>query len=158
MNATQEAAVLKLLNEGASQRQVGAALGLNPVTVGRVAKRAGITYPKAQAHAAARRGKTLRQPERAFQAQVEELATLLGWTYYHPWTSVHSVAGWPDLVLVRAKPDGGARMVIAELKAEDGQLTPAQEMWIELLRKVPGIEVFVWKPSDWPEIERILAA
>ncbi len=59
-------------------------------------------------------------------------------------------AGWLDLVL--AKP---GRMIFAELKKQDGKLSPAQIWWIERHREM-GDEVYVWRPSDRSEIERIL--
>ena len=48
------------------------------------------------------------------------------------------------------------RLVFAELKREGGKLTPEQEKWIGLLRLVPGVETFVWRPADWPSIVEIL--
>lgn len=143
--------IVRRLAAGESQRAVAADHGLNPVTVGRVGKRAGLTFPRGAKSAEARRGKPIRQTERAFQAQVIELARLCGWRVHHQWSAVHSPAGWPDLVLCRPP-----RLVIAELKAEDGVLTPAQETWIALLRACPGVETFVWRPSDWDEISRTL--
>ena len=38
--------------------------------------------------------------ERQFMTQVMRIGTQLGWTFYHPWTSINSAAGFPDLVLV----------------------------------------------------------
>jgi hypothetical protein len=85
--------------------------------------------------------------ERAFQQQVVELARLLGWTAYHPWVSLHSAAGFPDLVLVRPP-----RLVFAELKSERGRVTAAQQRWLDLLGQVPGVEARLWRPGDWDEI------
>jgi hypothetical protein len=39
--------------------------------------------------------------EKQFTGQVVQLARMLGWRVYHPWLSVHSAAGFPDLVLCR---------------------------------------------------------
>jgi hypothetical protein len=58
--------------------------------------------------------------------------------------------GFPDFVLVR---DG--RIVFAELKSNAGTVRPEQAAWIERLREC-GIEVYVWKPRDWEEIEETL--
>lgn len=58
-------------------------------------------------------------------------------------------AGWPDLALCRE------RLIFAELKTERGKLTEQQTYWIERLRAA-GQTVFVWRPSDWPEIEKEL--
>ena len=62
-------------------------------------------------------------------------------------------AGFPDLVLVRA-----TRAIFAELKSEKGRVSPAQEAWLDRLRAVPGIEVYVWRPTDWSsgEVEEVL--
>jgi len=82
--------------------------------------------------------------ERAFQTAVVELALVFGWSVYHPWMSVRSAAGFPDLVMVRPP-----RVVFAELKTERGRVTPAQEAWLALLRACPGVEAYLWRPADW---------
>lgn len=89
--------------------------------------------------------------EKAWLAQVVELASMLGWEHYHPWLSVHSPRGWPDLALVRPP-----RLVLAELKSEKGKTTPAQDHWLELLGKCPGVEVYLFRPSDLDEVVRCL--
>lgn len=71
------------------------------------------------------------------------------WRYYHTRNSKRSVAGFPDLTLWRE------RVVFAELKTETGKLTRAQEDVVEQLQ-MAGAEVYVWRPSDRPEVERIL--
>lgn len=58
--------------------------------------------------------------------------------------------GWPDLVLWR--PD---RIIFRELKSETGKLTPAQRDLLLSLRAA-GADVLVWRPSDWPDIEKEL--
>jgi VRR-NUC domain len=89
--------------------------------------------------------------ERDLQDQVLALARIFGWKVFYPWTSVHSAAGWPDLALVKAP-----RFVVAEIKTQRGRLTAAQRDWLEELEDYPGIEVFVWRPSDWPQIVEVL--
>lgn len=89
--------------------------------------------------------------ERAFQMQVTDLAKLFGWLSYHPYLSIHSARGWPDLALVRPP-----RLILAELKAEKGKTTEHQDRWLGLLRQCTGIEVFVWKPSDIEAIAEVL--
>ena len=91
--------------------------------------------------------------EKEFQRQVSDLAKILGWAVYHPWLSIHSERGWPDLAMV--KPP---RLVLAELKREKGKTSPSQDRWLELLRGCPGIEVYVWRPSDMDGIARLLGA
>jgi hypothetical protein len=88
--------------------------------------------------------------ERDFQAQVVELAKLRGWKVAWTWNSLHSPKGWPDLVLCR-----GHRLLHAELKTERGKLTAPQAEWLMALASLPG-EVYVWRPSHWKQIERVL--
>lgn len=61
--------------------------------------------------------------------------------------------GWPDLVLV--KPP---RVIVAELKSDTGRLSPEQEVWLALLRDLPGVECYVWRPGDLPAIAQLLGA
>lgn len=86
--------------------------------------------------------------EAAFQEAVRGYARLTGWAEHVVWDSRKSPEGWPDLTLVR-----GERIVMAELKTESGRLSPAQAEWLERLRATGKVEVFVWRPRDWPEIE-----
>jgi hypothetical protein len=87
--------------------------------------------------------------EKAFQADVVKLATLAGWAVYHTFDSRRSQKGFPDLVLVRE------RVIVAELKAETGKLTPEQDVWLDLFR-VAKVSAFVWRPSQWAEIVGVL--
>lgn len=89
--------------------------------------------------------------EKAFQANVVKLATWTGWRSYHTHDSRRSNPGFPDLVLVR---DG--RLLFVELKSERGTLNPAQRVWLAELRRCPGVEAYVWRPSAWSEIEATL--
>jgi len=89
--------------------------------------------------------------ERDFLLSVIELATLLGWRCYHTWLSVRSASGFPDLVLVRPP-----RLVFAELKTGRRKPTPAQQEWLALLGACPQVEVYLWTPDCWEEIERVL--
>ena len=89
--------------------------------------------------------------EKQWMAQVVDLADVFGWAHYHPWLSIHSPAGWPDLALVRPP-----RLILAELKTEKGKVSAHQEHWLGLLRQCPGIEVCVWRPSDFDEVRAVL--
>lgn len=89
--------------------------------------------------------------EKEFQQQVIDFAKLHGWISYHTHDSRRSSAGYPDLTLLK-----GSRIIFAELKRQNGRLRPEQEIWLAALRKVPGLEVFVWKPSNWLDIEKFL--
>ena len=89
--------------------------------------------------------------EKQFESQVKELAKLFGWKYYHPWLSIHSPRGWPDVVLCRPP-----RLVLAELKAEKGLLSESQKEWAELLQACPGVEYYCFRPSDFDKMVEIL--
>ena len=105
------------------------------------------------------------QTETQFQAAVIEYAQLAGWrvahfrsvrvqradgSYYYATPVAADGEGFPDLVLVRD------RVVYAELKAQRGQPRPDQRVWLDVLASA-GAEAYLWRPSDWPDIERILA-
>lgn len=91
--------------------------------------------------------------EAAFQQQVTDYATLCGWRWTHTPDSrrVQGTPGFPDLVLAR-----GFTLIFAELKTERGRVRPEQTNWINALRWAHGKHVYIWRPSDWHEIERIL--
>lgn len=103
-----------------------------------------------------------------FQDQVVQLAQLQGWRVYHPFDSRRSVAGFPDLTLVR-----GSELIFAELKTDTGRVRAEQLDWIDALRTVaaavenaagrlvgvpgadqppPAVEVHIWRPSNFDEI------
>lgn len=90
--------------------------------------------------------------ERDFAQLVADTARLNGWRVYRTWSSKHSPAGFPDLCM--ARDDG--RLLFAELKRESGKPTAAQRDWLAALATVAGVEVWLWRPSDWPAIEREL--
>ena len=81
--------------------------------------------------------------ERELQQHVVAIAQALGWAVFHPWTSVHSAAGWPDLFMVR-----GPRALAVELKSDTGKVTWQQTAWLGDLGRVPGIETGLWRPAD----------
>jgi hypothetical protein len=91
-----------------------------------------------------------KQTERSFQAQVVKLAELLGWRCYHTLRSEGSAAGFPDLVLVRARHPK-PRVIFAELKADRGRLTDDQKTWLLELRAC-GQEAYLWAPRHWSAI------
>jgi hypothetical protein len=95
--------------------------------------------------------KPVRIAEKDFQKQVLQIAKLYRWHAYHPALSKWSERGWPDLALVRPP-----RLVFAELKSEKGKVTEHQERWLSLLRACPGIEVFLWRPSDLEQVAEAL--
>lgn len=95
--------------------------------------------------------------EAEFQAQVVELAHILGWHVLHVrrsigkgqrWTTTTSVKGWPDLFLWHPRHGVLAR----ELKTDDpkSKLTAEQEEVLASLCAA-GIDAGVWRPADFTE-------
>ena len=89
-----------------------------------------------------------RLTEKEFQAQVVETAILHGWKVFHPFSSSYSAKGYPDLTLARH-----GVVIWAELKGPNGKLTGAQRAWLKAL---PEGHAFVWWPSDWDSIVKVL--
>jgi hypothetical protein len=99
--------------------------------------------------------------EAQFQAQVVELAQILGWTVNHHrkslggrkagWVTATTLKGMPDLMLIRPP-----RLVFAELKAELGKLTAEQVAVLDLLRRCDGVEAFCWRPSEFDHVAKVL--
>lgn len=106
-----------------------------------------------------RRGHLLAESEEALQVKTIQLARFCQWWVYHPPRNrpsaktgrvvpvLGTVAGWPDLTFVR-EPE----IFFAELKAEDGRVRPDQQLALQRLAAC-GLEVHIWRPSDWPSIE-----
>lgn len=94
---------------------------------------------------------------------VIDLAELFKWrcAHFRPgqnrrgvWSTAMSgsqAAGFPDLVMIRD------RLLMVELKAEKGRMTPEQLDWAASLANA-GVEVYCWRPSQWisGEIEAVL--
>ena len=105
--------------------------------------------------------------ESEFQQQVIQLAQLRGWLVHHTRpdrikvrgvetyrTPIAGHPGFPDLVLARR-----GRVIYAELKAQAGQLREDQIRWRDAMSTPDRTEYagwFVWRPSDWAQIERVL--
>jgi hypothetical protein len=99
--------------------------------------------------------------ESDLMAFVMDVAKVTGWAraHFRPARTEHGWrtavqgdgAGFPDCVLVRRE-----RMVIAELKRQDGRPTADQVVWLDRFREVPGIEVYVWRPADMDRIVEVL--
>lgn len=88
--------------------------------------------------------------ESGFQRTVLDLARLRQWLPYYTWASIHSPAGFPDLTLVR-----GTRIIFAELKVK-AKVTEWQRMWLSTLAQTGKCEVYIFHPSDWTLIEKVL--
>lgn len=88
--------------------------------------------------------------EKEFMADLKTFAVGLGWSFYHPYLSIRSEQGFPDVTLVRE------RIVFAELKRVGGKPTEAQVRWMGRLRDA-GAEVYLWTPDDWGSIAEVLS-
>lgn len=122
--------------------------------------------------------------ETAFASQVEDLLKLYGWrwTHFRPaWsrkgyrTPIKGHKGFPDYCAVRPP-----RLLFIELKDQYSKPTPEQEAWLNDLRECvkhitftpivkgkipsgetelslfPSLEVYLWRPSMFDEVRRIL--
>lgn len=107
----------------------------------------------------------VRMTEGQWQKQVIQYATMMRWRVWHDNATnaprrcpscgearrlPRNRSGLPDLILVR-RP----RVVWVELKADRGRLTDEQAAWLGDLR-ASGQEVYLWRPNDWPVVERVL--
>lgn len=89
--------------------------------------------------------------EADFQREVVQAAGLLGWRVFHAFDSRKSAPGFPDLVMAR-----GSRLIMAELKRENGRVTADQQAWLDDLARVTTLDTFLWRPSNWAEVEAAL--
>lgn len=99
-------------------------------------------------------GQLVKKPditEKQFESQIRDLAKIFRWKFYHPFLSKWSERGWPDITLLRDR-----RLILAELKSEKGKLSVHQARWLWALRKVPGIEVYIWRPRHIEKIKEVL--
>jgi hypothetical protein len=85
----------------------------------------------------------LAMPERDLQAQVLQLAGMLGWLVFHPYNSQRSTPGFPDLVLVH---EATGALLFAELKQDGKHPTAEQQRWLDALGQ--RHDVHVWRPAD----------
>lgn len=101
--------------------------------------------------------------EAEWQAQVVQLAGMLGWRHNHTrravgknrrWATATSCVGWPDLTLWHERQ---RRFIFAELKSDKGRTTMEQDDVLASLRAA-GAEVYVWRPADLDDVAAILGA
>lgn len=89
--------------------------------------------------------------EADLQSFVAEACARYKWLYHHAGDSRRSTPGLPDVIAVR-----GDRLIVAELKTQHGRVSDIQNLWLTELAKCPGVETFVWRPSDMNDILRTL--
>jgi hypothetical protein len=96
-------------------------------------------------------------PESEWLQYVISEARAQGWLVHHDFDKrEHNRVpdpGFPDLCLARA-----GVVIFAELKRQTrSNPSPAQYSWAAALACNDQHEFFVWRPSHWPEIRKILA-
>ena len=87
--------------------------------------------------------------EAELQNAVIDLCKLLNYSYYHTYNSRRSVAGFPDLVLVKD------RIIFVELKSEKGRLSPAQAQWRDDIQGAGG-EWYLVRPTGLADFAKVL--
>ncbi len=90
---------------------------------------------------------------RAAESEADFQSWVVGYARVHGWLTAHvrdsreqNVTGLPDLVLARA-----GLVILAELKAEGGKTTPAQDVWLAASGN------HLWRPSMRDKIASMLA-
>ena len=101
--------------------------------------------------------------ERPFTNEVIREARAQNWEVFHihdqdsveNYRKLATGAGFPDLILYRTE-EQGASMIAAELKvdADYSVVRPNQEAWLSAFEQF--MPTFVWRPSDWDAIEKVL--
>ena len=94
--------------------------------------------------------RSLEITEKQWAQQVVDLSRQFGWKVYRTWNSIHSPAGFPDIVAVK-----DSELLVVELKSEKGKLTETQKEWLSAFQ-LTCARVFVWRPSDFEEVVAIL--
>lgn len=118
--------------------------------------------------AASRKALERRQSEAEWQQTVMATLQLGGWVCFHINASIVRASpdgirryatavtpqgrGFPDVIALR-----GPRLVLIELKTERGVVSREQSAWHQRLRLVPGVEVYVLRPSDAIRLTEIAA-
>jgi hypothetical protein len=88
--------------------------------------------------------------EAEFQKRITDLCDWLHLKWHHETDSRKSKKGWPDLVIA-----GPNHVIFVELKTDKGRVSAEQQQWLDTLERA-GATVAVWRPADWPNIQRIL--
>ena len=104
--------------------------------------------------------------ELEFTKEVQNLAKRYGWIdpFHIPAVAYRAAsnagnpipAGFPDLVLRYRDTEGKSTVIVAELKTDEESsfLRRTQREFLEDF--APYVPAFVWRPSDWRFIERVL--
>lgn len=86
--------------------------------------------------------------ERDLSQHVVSLARVLGWKVarWPTWRATGTDPGVPDLIMAR-----NGVVILAELKAVGGKLSPAQEAWASAIADGPveSAIYYLWTPEHW---------
>lgn len=101
-----------------------------------------------------------RLTEADYQSMIVARAEALGWLVHHDRGDyrqcIAGQPGFPDLVMARC-----GRVVFAEIKSATGKVSKAQTKWLTELGYLgesdAPIEVYLWRPADWPQVVEVLA-
>jgi len=103
--------------------------------------------------------------ERELQETIFKIANQTGWIVGWTHDARKSEPGEPDLRMVHPL---WHRVIFAEIKTMKGKYTkgrwnkrgtrrlPGQDEWGQALSDCPGVEYYLWRPSDLEEIHRVL--
>ena len=86
-------------------------------------------------------------PEEELLKFVRWTAREQGWLVYHTHDSRGSEPGFPDVVATN-----GEQLLFSELKSNRGKLTMEQQQWLNLLRRIPSIDVHLWRPQHMADV------
>lgn len=106
------------------------------------------------------------QSEASYQGQIIEYAVLQGWIWDHKRDDASAARtpagtkaecmeggdGSPDLILCRAP-----RLLLIEVKKQNGRLRAKQRVWRDALLACPGVEYMEARPNDWERVKAALA-
>lgn len=100
--------------------------------------------------------------EAQLQERLRRFCKALGLLHYHTHNSQRSEGGFPDSLIARTPGEWQKPwLVLLELKAEKGRLSPAQRVWRLVLEGIEGASdgVIVYRevrPSTWKSTETLL--
>ncbi len=97
-----------------------------------------------------------RTKEKDWQKRVEGVLRANNFLIYHTLRSKGSTPGFPDICAVKGERDGsGGRLIYIENKTEKGKVSEAQKEWLDALATVPGVEVYIFRPSQFDELLKV---
>lgn len=92
--------------------------------------------------------------EKIFQGQVMRLLRERGYWHYHAHDSRRSDKGFPDVLA--GHDDQPERLIVMELKAEDGEPTIPQMQMLDRFAAMNFPEVYLFQPHHWDNIVEVL--